>query len=62
VTELIRPDTVSIAGCFGATSTDLHPSAREGALFNRLCWADENWRDPISGNQENGMKVKVYKA
>ncbi len=60
--ELIRPDTVAIGGCFGSTSTDINPHSRLGALFNDLCWADENFRDPICGNQENGMKVKVYKA
>jgi anaerobic selenocysteine-containing dehydrogenase len=62
VTELIRPDTIAIAGLFGATSVGLPPESREGPHFNNLCWADESWRDPISGNQENGMKVKVYKA
>jgi anaerobic selenocysteine-containing dehydrogenase len=60
-TQMIRPDTVAIAGCMGATSPDLNPVAREGVLFNRLCWAEESWRDPFTGNQENGMKVKVYK-
>lgn len=61
VTELIRPDTIAIAALFGATSPDIWPPAREGPHFNRLCWADEEWRDPITGNQESGMKVKVYK-
>jgi anaerobic selenocysteine-containing dehydrogenase len=62
VTELIRSDTIAMAGLFGATSVSLPAFTREGPLFNNLCWADENWRDPLSGNQENGMKVKVYKA
>ena len=62
VTELTRPDTVCIAGLFGATSGKLPGFSREGPLFNNLCWADENWRDPQVGNQENCMKVKVYKA
>ncbi len=62
VTELTRPDTVCIAGLFGATSVDVPEASRYGVNFNSLCWADEDWRDPITGNQENGMKVKVYKA
>jgi anaerobic selenocysteine-containing dehydrogenase len=62
VTNLTRPDTVAIGGDFGAQSPDLYPPAREGAQFNTLCWASEEWRDPITGNQENTMKVKVYKA
>jgi anaerobic selenocysteine-containing dehydrogenase len=60
-TQLTRPDTIAIAGTFGATSPELSPAAREGVLFNRLCWGDETYRDPITGNQENAMKVKVYK-
>lgn len=62
VTHLTRPDTVAIAGLFGPTSVGMYPPAREGPLFNNLCWASEEWRDPITGNQENTMKVKVYKA
>ncbi len=62
VTELTRPDTICIAGLFGATSVSLPGFSREGPHFNNLCWADEYWRDPQSGNQENSMKVKVYKA
>lgn len=61
LTELTRPDTIAIAGTFGASSKEMNPVANEGPLFNRLCWADEEWRDPVTGNQENAMKVKVYK-
>ncbi|NIN96380.1 MAG: molybdopterin-dependent oxidoreductase [Anaerolineae bacterium] len=62
VTKLTRPDTVAISGLFGATSPHLPPETREGPIFNALCWADEYWRDPLTGNQENTMKVKVYKT
>jgi len=62
VTELVRPDTIAIGGAFGSTSTDINPHSKLGALFNDVCWANEDFRDPICGNQENGMKVKVYKA
>lgn len=62
VTQLTRPDTVGIAGDFGAKSPDMYPGANEGAQFNTLFSAREEWRDPITGNQENTMKVKVYKA
>ena len=62
ITELVRPDTIAIGGCMGSRSANIYPPSREGALFNRLCWADEEWRDPVTGNQENSMKVKVYKG
>lgn len=62
VTQLTRPDTVALGGDFGAKSPLMYPAANEGAQFNTLCWAREEWRDPITGNQENTMKVKVYKA
>ena len=62
VTELVRPDTIAIGGSMGSRSVNIYPPSRDGALFNRLCWADEDWRDPITGNQENSMKAKVYKG
>ncbi len=62
VTELTRPDTVAIAGLFGASSTNIWPPAREGPHMNYLCSGEEEYRDPITGNVMNGAKVKVYKA
>ena len=62
VTELVRPDTIAVGGSMGSRSVNIFGPTKEGALFNRVCWADENWRDPITGNQENSMKVKVYKG
>ncbi len=62
VTELIRPDTVAIAALFGSTSVSGNPGTRLGPLMNNLLWASEEYRDWLTGNQPNGIRVKVYKA
>ena len=63
--ELVRPDTVALSGCFGARSVDMNPIARLGPNINDLLpIAQEGglYTIPPTGGITNRIPVKVYKA
>jgi anaerobic selenocysteine-containing dehydrogenase len=62
VTEGIHPECLGIAGCYGSFSANVKPVAREGTHFNTLTSSELKHHDPVGGNIQFCVKVKVEKV
>lgn len=63
--ELVRPDTVALCGCFAGRSIDMNPIAWLGPNINDILPITQEgglYTMPTSGGISNRIPVKVYKA
>ena len=62
VTQLIHPEVLGIAGCYGSGTYMMSPEALKGAHYNSLLSGEEETSmDPISGSITISPRVKLYK-
>ena len=63
VTELIHPEVLGIAACYGSATYMMNPEAKKGTHFNSLLTGKEETNiDPISGSVTISPKVKIYRV
>lgn len=62
LTELIHPEVVGIAACYGSSTFMMSPDAKKGTHFNLLMTGKEDVGiDPVSGSLTISPRVKIYK-
>lgn len=62
LTQLIHPEVLGIAGCYGSSTIMMSPDSKKGTHFNLLLSGkEETCIDPISGSVTASPRVKVYK-
>jgi len=63
LTELIHPEVLGIAACYGSSTIMMSPDAKKGTYFNILMTGQEDTGiDPVSGSVCVSPRVKVYKV
>jgi len=63
LTELIHPEVIGIPACYGSSTIQMCPYAKEGPHFNSLLSGNqENGIDPVHGGINVGPRVKVYRV